>query len=182
MAFSFKNEINRALNLRVEVVFECLLSDLDELALAIAESLQPGDWLLLNGDLGAGKTTFTQKLATSLGFMQNVTSPTYSIVNVVDLQRPAGQIQRICHLDLYRLKRSDELLHLGLEIEFSSNSICLIEWAENVEGPGWLHFFTTTGCRKPKRILNISIFQDDRSERRQYRVQWVSPEQLIQKD
>jgi tRNA threonylcarbamoyl adenosine modification protein YjeE len=182
MAVSFKNEINRSLSLGVEVGFDCLLSDLDDLALGIAESLQPGDWLLLNGDLGAGKTTFTQKLATSLGFLQTVTSPTYSIVNVVDLQRPVSQIQRICHLDLYRLKRSDELLHLGLEMEFSSNSICLIEWAENVEGSGWLNFFTTTGCRKPKRILNISIFQNDKKECREYRIHWESPEKLIQED
>ncbi|NBW80121.1 tRNA (adenosine(37)-N6)-threonylcarbamoyltransferase complex ATPase subunit type 1 TsaE [bacterium] len=180
MAVFVKDEINRSLKVGVEVTLDCSLEELDELARGVSENIEPGDWLLLNGDLGAGKTTFTQKLAASLGFSQNISSPTFSIVNVVDNQLVESQIRRICHLDLYRIKRSDELLHLGLEVEFSAKSICLIEWAENIEPSGWANFFVTTGCRKPKRVLNISIQQDSEKAKREYRVRWESPDVLIE--
>ncbi len=82
--------------------------------------------ILLTGNLGAGKTTFTKYLAQSLGATTEVTSPTFSIVN----SYPAHD-KIIYHMDLYRLESYDELFNAGIEEYFlESDAICIVEWPE----------------------------------------------------
>lgn len=81
--------------------------------------------LVLNGNLGAGKTTFTQYLIHKLGSTDEVSSPTYSIVNEYD--SPKG---KIFHFDLYRLKDIDELNDIGFEEYLDDGYLCIIEWAD----------------------------------------------------
>ncbi|MFZ9520119.1 MAG: tRNA (adenosine(37)-N6)-threonylcarbamoyltransferase complex ATPase subunit type 1 TsaE [Silvanigrellaceae bacterium] len=180
MSDFLKEEIQRSLLSGVEFTFDCALADIEPLVLAISQSLMPGDWLLLSGDLGAGKTTLTQKIASSLGFVQKVSSPTYAIVNVIENEQGASGIRKLCHLDLYRIKRADELLHLGLEVELNSKAICIIEWAENVETSGWSYFFDQTGCKKPRRVLDVSIFHENNDQQRRYSLCWKKPESLFE--
>lgn len=84
--------------------------------------------LLLKGNLGAGKTTFTQFLLKNLGSKDEVSSPTYAIVNEYD--SPKGTI---FHFDLYRMKTLDEVFDIGIEEYLDNSFLCIIEWPEIYE-------------------------------------------------
>lgn len=81
--------------------------------------------LLLKGNLGAGKTTFTQLLLKELGSNDEISSPTYSIVNEYDT--PKGKVY---HFDLYRLKNKDEAFDFGIEEYLDNAYLSIIEWPE----------------------------------------------------
>ncbi len=81
--------------------------------------------LLLKGNLGAGKTTFTQFLIKKFKSDDVVTSPTYSIVN--EYHTPEG---KIFHFDLYRLKNSEEVYDIGIDEYLDQAQFCIIEWPE----------------------------------------------------
>jgi len=84
--------------------------------------------LLLKGNLGAGKTTFTQFLLKNLESEDEVNSPTYSIVN--EYNSPKGKIY---HFDLYRLKNIEEVYDIGIEEYLDNAFLCIIEWPEVYE-------------------------------------------------
>jgi tRNA threonylcarbamoyladenosine biosynthesis protein TsaE len=84
---------------------------------------------LFYGDMGAGKTTFIKSLCSILGTHEQVTSPTFSIVNEYD-----GEKIKIYHFDFYRLKNQNEAFDLGYEEYFYSGNYCFIEWPEKIEG------------------------------------------------
>lgn len=84
--------------------------------------------LLLKGNLGAGKTTFTQCLLKNLGSRDEVSSPTYSIVNEYD--SPNG---KIFHFDLYRMKNIEEVYDIGIDEYLDNGYLCIIEWPEIYE-------------------------------------------------
>ncbi|AYZ11187.1 tRNA (adenosine(37)-N6)-threonylcarbamoyltransferase complex ATPase subunit type 1 TsaE [Chryseobacterium arthrosphaerae] len=84
--------------------------------------------LLLKGNLGAGKTTFTQFLLKNLGSEDEVNSPTYSIVN--EYNTPKGKVY---HFDLYRLKNIEEVYDIGIEEYLDNSFLCIIEWPEVYE-------------------------------------------------
>ncbi|WP_419842673.1 tRNA (adenosine(37)-N6)-threonylcarbamoyltransferase complex ATPase subunit type 1 TsaE [Candidatus Poriferisodalis sp.] len=95
-------------------------------AAALAPLLRPGDVLLLCGDLGAGKTVFTQGLAAALGVTEPVTSPTFTLA-----QRYEGRL-RLHHLDVYRLENLGEVLDLDLPELLDDDGVVCIEWGEVV--------------------------------------------------
>ena len=84
--------------------------------------------LLLKGNLGAGKTTFSQFLMKNLGSTDEVSSPTYAIVN--EYHSPKGQV---FHFDLYRLKKIEEVYDFGIEEYLDNAFLCIIEWPEIYE-------------------------------------------------
>lgn len=84
--------------------------------------------LLLKGNLGAGKTTFTQYLLKNLGSTDEVNSPTYSIVN--EYHTPKG---KIFHFDLYRLKNKEEVWDIGIDEYLDDGCLSIIEWPEIYE-------------------------------------------------
>ncbi len=89
--------------------------------------------LALSGQLGAGKTTFTQALAHELGVEETVNSPTFVIQKVYALQGQSWQ--RLVHIDAYRLKSAGELQHLGWdELVADSGNLVVVEWPEKIEG------------------------------------------------
>jgi tRNA threonylcarbamoyladenosine biosynthesis protein TsaE len=81
--------------------------------------------VLLQGEMGAGKTTLMKSLCKSLGSADEVSSPTFSLVN--EYTCPSG---KIFHFDLYRLKKSSELLDIGFEEYIDSGHWCFIEWPD----------------------------------------------------
>jgi tRNA threonylcarbamoyladenosine biosynthesis protein TsaE len=102
-----------------------------ELGARLAPLLTPGDVLALVGDLGSGKTTFTQGLARALGVTSPVTSPTFVLIN---RYRGAGGIS-LHHADCYRLNHARaEMLDAGLADLFSGDDIVLVEWADRLAG------------------------------------------------
>ncbi len=98
-----------------------------QIAANLAASLRPGDVLCLSGDLGAGKTVFSQGLCAALGVTDIVNSPTFTIVN--EYESKAGMVY---HFDLYRIEDADELYETGFDEYLSSGGICIIEWPERV--------------------------------------------------
>lgn len=103
------------------------LADLDAtrvLAESIADQLRAGDVIILTGDLGAGKTTFTQSLARALGITAPITSPTFVVARH---HRHPTQGLHLVHVDAYRVTSRDELASLDLET-WLADSVVVIEW------------------------------------------------------
>ena len=93
----------------------------------LAKLLSPGDILAYRGDLGAGKTAFTRGLARGLDSREQVTSPTYTIVN----EYLGGRLP-LFHFDMYRLRCADDLFDIGWDDYLERGGICAVEWSENV--------------------------------------------------
>ena len=102
-------------------------NDTIEFAKELAPKLKRGDVLALYGELGAGKTFFTQQLCKFLGVRENVSSPSYVLMN----EYFGSYIIR--HLDLYRLDAAEEVLELGL-YDLFKDTITIIEWPEIADG------------------------------------------------
>jgi tRNA threonylcarbamoyladenosine biosynthesis protein TsaE len=94
----------------------------------IGEGAEPGAIYTLTGDLGTGKTVFTQGIAEGLGIAEPVTSPTFTIVQVYE----EGRIP-FYHFDVYRIGDPSEMDEIGYEDYFFGDGICMIEWAELIE-------------------------------------------------
>ncbi len=101
------------------------LSDLDLISREVLDILSPNHIIILKGDLGVGKTTLTQRIMKNLGVKEDVSSPTFAIVN--EYQGP------IYHFDLYRIKDAEELEEIGFFEYLDSENMCLIEWPEIAE-------------------------------------------------
>ena len=99
----------------------------EALGAALGKRLPAGTVIAYRGDLGAGKTAFTRGLARGLGCTEQVTSPTYTIVN----EYLGGRLP-LFHFDMYRLTSSDDLWDIGWEDYLDRNGICAVEWSENV--------------------------------------------------
>ncbi len=100
-----------------------------DLGRRFAEQLQGGDVIALFGDLGSGKTVFSQGLGTGLGVEKNISSPTFVIMKVYSAK--LRKIEKFCHIDAYRLKSSKDLLNIGAQDYLGqTNTVSLLEWAE----------------------------------------------------
>ena len=102
-----------------------------ELAKKLAVELKPGDIVCLEGDLGAGKTTFTQGLAAALGVSGRVTSPTFCIVQEHRrLPSSVSSPSLLVHMDLYRLHGENDVIAIGWEDYLAHGAILVVEWPE----------------------------------------------------
>lgn len=110
------------------------------LARRLAAILRPGDIILLFGDLGAGKTTFTKALASNMGVDEReVTSPSFALIH-----EHKGRLPLI-HADLYRLGLNADITEIGLEDYFYGERVVVIEWAENL------------GASAPSEALEVEL-------------------------
>lgn len=149
------------------------LADLDAtaaLAQALAEQLRTGDLLILTGELGAGKTAFTQALGASLGITEPITSPTFVIARHHRNRWPDRPA--LVHVDAYRLNSADELASLDLETS-QPGSVTVVEWGRGMaealadDHTGWLdvELFRDTGADHPEAGADteelVTDFSDD---------------------
>lgn len=102
------------------------ISGLPNAANAVLSSIS-GKTLLFYGDMGVGKTTLIKEIVRQLGFLDNISSPTFSLVNEYPLKDDT-----IYHFDLYRLNDEKEALDFGIEEYFYTNNWKLIEWPEKI--------------------------------------------------
>ena len=102
-----------------------------QLGKSLGSSLIPGDIILLNGDLGAGKTYLTQGICYGVGLDEGsyIRSPTFTLINEYQGKLP------IYHIDLYRIDSLEEIYSLGLEEILFNQGITIIEWAEKLRSP-----------------------------------------------
>ena len=103
-------------------------AETEEIGAALGRVIPAGTVIAYCGDLGAGKTAFTRGLARGLGCTEQVTSPTYTIVN----EYLSGRCP-LFHFDMYRLRSADDLWDIGWEDYLDRGGICAVEWSENVE-------------------------------------------------
>ncbi len=97
---------------------------------AIIDRLGERPVVALYGEMGAGKTTLVREIARLLGVRQEVTSPTFALVN----QYLTGGGEVLNHFDFYRIERIEEAFDMGYEEYFYSGEACLVEWPEKIEG------------------------------------------------
>lgn len=110
-----------------------------------AKSLRAGDVVLLDGEMGAGKTVIARGIARGLGVKADVTSPTYAYINSYE--------DRLFHFDCYRICSERQAFELGFADYFEAGGICLVEWSENIAG------------LLPERCKKIEIFKRGERER-----------------
>jgi tRNA A37 threonylcarbamoyladenosine biosynthesis protein TsaE len=144
------------------------------LAERMAKDLRAGDWLFLEGDLGAGKTSFVSMLVAA-AFSERrdgadsvsdpkhshafVSSPTFALCH--EYQRREGDddaaFSRLVHMDLYRIKHDDEVLYLGLDEMILSDSVVVLEWGERVSDAAWKSLWSGLPNGEPKRKILLQI-------------------------
>lgn len=104
------------------------IEETEEAAQSLAERLEPGDFIALEGDLGAGKTQFVRGLARGLGLTDEISSPTFTILQIYN----QGETP-LHHFDLYRLEDSEDVINSGLEDTlFDPGAISVVEWSERI--------------------------------------------------
>ncbi|NUN70788.1 MAG: tRNA (adenosine(37)-N6)-threonylcarbamoyltransferase complex ATPase subunit type 1 TsaE [Bacteroidetes bacterium] len=120
---------------------------------ALAAQLRSGDVVALYGDLGTGKTRFVKGLSRGLGVREHVTSPTFTIVN----EHRDGRMP-LFHFDCYRLRTPSELDEIGFEEYLDGGGVCVVEWAEMIEGrlpASRINIRITLGADEQERIITI---------------------------
>jgi tRNA threonylcarbamoyladenosine biosynthesis protein TsaE len=103
------------------------VDDTEQIARSLAAHLKGGDVITLTGDLGAGKTSFTQGLAKGLGVQRYVNSPTFTLIKEYQ-----GTSLALYHMDVYRV--DDEFEELGFDEYFYGSGVCVIEWPLMIQG------------------------------------------------
>ena len=132
---------------------ECkTLRDLPAIARRLLEKHKDSRIFALRGNMGAGKTTFMQAVATELQSEDIVSSPTFSIVN----EYTTNGNGLIYHFDFYRIKNLNEAVQIGLDEYLYSGEYCFIEWAENIEE------------LLPKETINVCITADEQDLKREF--------------
>ena len=124
------------------------LQELNDVAAELIRSFPQSRIFFFFGEMGAGKTTFIKALCGELGVADEVSSPTYSIVN--EYQSESGKVY---HFDFYRLKSETEALDMGYEEYFYNGNYCLVEWPEKIENL-W-----------PTEYVKVDIIVSDGDER-----------------
>jgi tRNA threonylcarbamoyladenosine biosynthesis protein TsaE len=119
-----------------------------ELGKTLGSHAQQGEVFAITGDLGAGKTILAKGIARGLGVADEVTSPTFSLLEVYEQRLP------LYHFDLYRIENPDELDQLYFEEYWEGGGVSVIEWAERARD------------RLPARTIRIAIHQIDEDTRR----------------
>jgi tRNA threonylcarbamoyladenosine biosynthesis protein TsaE len=124
----------------------------------LGRRLVAGDLIAFYGDLGTGKTFFIKSLCQQLGVSNEVTSPTFTIINEYHSKKDF----LIYHFDFYRIENDSELLNLGLDDFFYNQYICLIEWADKIEKhlpesrwEVWLNFLPNKPQWREIKIVKI---------------------------
>jgi tRNA threonylcarbamoyladenosine biosynthesis protein TsaE len=119
--------------------------DTQALSKRLAELLKPGDVIALEGDLGAGKTTFTKGLAEGLGIKKNVNSPTFTIIKEYQGRMP------LYHMDVYRVDSSEDL---GFEEYFEGEGVTVVEWAHLID------------AQLPEQLLTLHLYHGEAGTRK----------------
>lgn len=104
-------------------------NELNEVVEVVVAATKKSNIVVFRGELGAGKTTLIKNICNFLQVIDEVNSPTFSIVN--EYETETGK--RLFHFDFYRLNEEEEALDIGVEDYFYSNNLCLIEWPSKIE-------------------------------------------------
>ena len=131
------------------------LDTIKENATRFWKNAGPTKVFAFHGNMGTGKTTFIHALCEVKGIKDAVTSPTFSIINEYNYTEE-GDIKKLFHLDLYRLKDEEEAIRAGIEDCLYSDHICLVEWPDKAPGifpPDTLHVYLNIVDENTRKLL-----------------------------
>lgn len=126
-----------------------------KLGIELGKLLNPGDIVCLTGDLGTGKTHITKGIAKGLDIYDNITSPTFTIVNEYD----SGRL-KLNHFDVYRVSDPDEVYAIGFDDYIFSDAVSVIEWANYIEEilpKDLLHIYIKKDLSKGENYRKITL-------------------------
>ncbi len=109
------------------------LDQLDAISFQILEQTQAYQIIGLQGEMGVGKTSLMRSIGKHLGFENEAGSPSFSLINEYHCKPNPWKIQKLYHMDLYRLKSLEEALNLGIQDYFDQGFRCFIEWPELIQ-------------------------------------------------
>ena len=127
----------------MKFIVNCI-TELNKVAKTIIESIDEKNVICFYGKMGVGKTTLIKDICSELGVKDNVSSPTFSIVN----EYISFEGKSVFHFDFYRIEDEREALDLGYEEYFYKNSLCFVEWPEKIKS------------LIPNNVLNVKILVD----------------------
>ncbi|REE81708.1 tRNA threonylcarbamoyladenosine biosynthesis protein TsaE [Lutibacter oceani] len=113
--------------------------------------------LLFYGEMGVGKTTLIKEIVKQLGVLDNVSSPTFSLVN----EYCTTENKKIFHFDFYRIENEEEALDMGIEEYFYSNNWCLVEWPNKVENLVPLKSVNITITQNSNQLRTIEVINNE---------------------
>ena len=137
-----------------------------KLAAKLTKKFKGGQIILLNGNLGAGKTHFAQGVAKALGIKKNITSPTFTLMNIykippLERAKKKSNIKQLVHIDLYRLKTAKEAFDIGImDYLGESSTLTLIEWPDKIK----------YALPKESALINVMIKATAKSSTRTFNV------------
>jgi tRNA threonylcarbamoyladenosine biosynthesis protein TsaE len=144
-----------------DLVFQnCMLADMPHVARKILNAFPDDRIFALYGELGAGKTQLIKAFCEVLKVNDEVTSPSFSIVNEYE----SGGIDLIYHFDFYRIKKLEEVMDIGYEDYFYSGYYCFLEWADKIEE------------LLPESYVYISVIKNNNDEGRKIIASAVTPD------
>lgn len=132
-------------------------NETEELALKLSENLKNNSIIVLSGNLGAGKTRFMRGIAKYFGIENEVSSPTFTIVNEYTPKLNTSNVNTIFHFDVYRLSDSEDFEN-SVGTDYFSNGLCIIEWGEIIKDilPSSTIYITIEHTEKEnERIIKI---------------------------
>jgi len=136
----------------------------ESVAAALGAVLRGGDVVVLNGELGAGKTTFAKGVARALGVREPVTSPTFTLVQEYEAPIP------VVHIDVYRLDRIQEVHDLGFDELLDDDRVVLVEWGE------------TIGPALPPELVEVRLAMGDEPDARTIDIEVRGPSWAARKE
>lgn len=131
------------------------IEETTKLGKELGKILNPGDIICLTGDLGTGKTHITKGISEGLGITDNITSPTFTIVNEYN----SGRL-KLYHFDVYRVSDPDEIYAIGFDDYIFGDGVSIIEWANYIEEilpKEYLHIYITKDLSKGENYRKITI-------------------------
>jgi tRNA threonylcarbamoyladenosine biosynthesis protein TsaE len=136
---------------RAKTTYALTIDEFRDWGESFGRGLKPGSIVALEGELGAGKTTLAQAMCRGVGITEDVTSPTFALVNQYE-----GKRATVYHLDLYRLSGPSDLTNLGWDDIVNSSGIVIVEWPDRA------------GSRLPPDVIRVQLeyIENDDSRRR----------------
>lgn len=131
------------------------IEETTDLGVALGKLLNSGDIICLTGDLGTGKTHITKGISRGLGITDNITSPTFTIVNEYD----SGRL-KLYHFDVYRVSDPDEIYAIGFDDYIFGDGVSIIEWANYIEEilpSDYLHIYIQKDLTKGENYRKIIV-------------------------
>lgn len=145
----------------METIITNSVQETQQFGKTLAQQLQGGAIVLLSGNLGAGKTALVKGMAVGFDIENEITSPTFTLMNMYEINNKNTTAKTLIHIDTYRLKNAQELIEIGVEDYLGNkNTVSIIEWPEKIND------LLKKLPHDSHKVISISIEQMEGAEQR----------------